>query len=317
MPIDIRNGRYLIAREPVAMNLALADHVEVADRERRREEQRDVDQQHLVPAHVVADHHGREHQHREDAHQRVVEVRGQVEERLRLHAERQVRAQNPRQQLAARLHGSLRPAVLLRLERVHLDRHFGGGDQVGEEDELPAAKLGAVAEIQILGQRIVLPAAGIVDRHAAPGPRRAVEVEEAAAAIAPAVLEDEVAVEQDRLNLRQQRVVLVDVAPARLHHADARIGEMRHQAGQEVRRRDEVRVEDGDELAARRLQPGFERAGLVPAAIRAVVVLDVDALRGKAPDRQLGDALRLVGRVVRAPGSRGDRAGIRCGRPPR
>ena len=153
------------AREPVAVNFPLTDHIEVADRERRREEQRDVDQQHLVPAHVVADHHGREHQHREDAHQRVVEVRGQVEERLRLDAERQVRSQNPRQQLAARLHGPLRPAELLRLEGVHLDRHLGRRDQVGEEDELPAAKLRAVAEIQILGQRVVLPAAGIVNRR--------------------------------------------------------------------------------------------------------------------------------------------------------
>ena len=78
----------------------------------------------------------------------------------------------------------------------------------------------------------------------------------------------------------------------------ARVGEVRHQPGQEVGGRDEVGVEDGDELAARRLQPGLERARLVPGAIGAVEVLDVDALRGEAPDRQLGDAARLVGRVV-------------------
>ena len=45
-------------------------------------------------------------------------------------------------------------------------------------------------------------------------------------------------------------------------------------------------------------RPGLERARLVARAIGAVVILDVHALRGKAPDRQLGDALRLVGRIV-------------------
>ncbi len=80
----------------------------------------------------------------------------------------------------------------------------------------------------------MLPAAGIRDGRAAPDARRAVEVEKAAGAIAAAVLEDEVAVEQNRLDLRQQRVVLVDVAPARLHHADVRVDEVRHQLDEEV-----------------------------------------------------------------------------------
>ena len=62
--------------------------------------------------------------------------------------------------------------------------------------------------------------------------------------------------------------------------------------------RDEVGVEDADELAARDLEPRFERAGLVAGAIRAVDVLDVDALRGVAAHRQVGDAARFVGRVV-------------------
>ena len=47
------------------------------------------------------------------------------------------------------------------------------------------------------------------------------------------------------------------------------VGEMRHQAGQEVRGRDEVGVEDRDELAARDLQPGLERARLVAACDRS------------------------------------------------
>ncbi len=73
---------------------------------------------------------------------------------------------------------------------------------------------------------------------------------------------------------------------------------MWHQPDQEVLRRDEVRVEYRDERAARDFQPGFERACLVARAIRAVVVLDVDAFSREAPDGQLGDGPRLVGRIV-------------------
>ena len=76
-------------------------------------------------------------------------------------------AENPRQQLETRLHRALGPAVLLRLEGVHLHRHFGRGDEVGQEDELPALQLRAVAQVEIFGQRVVLPAAGIVDGRAA------------------------------------------------------------------------------------------------------------------------------------------------------
>ena len=165
MPIAMTNGRYFSRVRPVRVQLALADHVEVGHRHRRREEQRHVDEQHLVPAHVVADDHRREHQHREHDHQQVVEVGGEVEERLDLDLERQIRAQDRRQQLAAGLDRALGPAVLLRLEGVHLDRHFGRRDEVGQEDELPAAQLRAVAQVEILGQRVVLPAARVVDRR--------------------------------------------------------------------------------------------------------------------------------------------------------
>src|SRR5205823_1991769 len=128
--------------------------------------------------------------------------RREVKERFRLDGERQLRPQQPRQQFAARLDGSLRPPVLLTLERVHLDRYFGRRDEVGQEHEPPAAQLRAVTEVEILGERVVLPAAGVLDRRAAPDTRGAVEIEEAAAAVAAAVLQHEMPVEQDGLNFR-------------------------------------------------------------------------------------------------------------------
>ena len=140
--------------------------------------------------------------------------------------------------------------MLLALEGVHLHRQFGRRHVVGQEDELPALQLGAVAEVEVLGERVVLPAAAVDDRLAPPDAGGAVEVEEAAAAVAAAVLEHEVPVEEDRLDLREQRVVLVEVAPARLHHRHLVVGEVVDGLLQEVGPRDEVGVEDGDELAA-------------------------------------------------------------------
>jgi hypothetical protein len=77
--------------------------------------------------------------------------------------------------------------------------------------------------------------------------------------------------------------------------ADLRIGEVVDGPHQEVRLRQEVGVEDGDELAPRHRQPGFERAGLVAGAIDAVHVLDVDALRGIA--RTASSAISRVSSV--------------------
>jgi hypothetical protein len=89
------------------------------------------------------------------------------------------------------------------------------------------------------------------------------------------VLEDEVAIEQDRLYPREQRIVLVDVAPARLDHTDLRVGEMMNRTEEELGRRYEIGVENGDELAGRVLHPHLERARLEPAAVGPVVVLDI------------------------------------------
>jgi hypothetical protein len=221
-----------------------------------------------------------------------------VEERFRLHLERRVRAQDARHELQEGLDGPLGPAVLLALERVHLDRQLGRRHVVGQEDELPAPELGAVAEVEILGQRVVLPPAAVADRLAAPDAGGAVEVEEAAAAVAAPVLEDEVRVEQDRLDLGEERVVLVDVAPAGLHQRHLGVGEIVDRALQEVGLRDEVGVEDRDELPAGDLHGLVERPGLVAGAVGAVDVLDVQALRGVAAHGELGDLPGFVGGVV-------------------
>ncbi len=73
---------------------------------------------------------------------------------------------------------------------------------------------------------------------------------------------------------------------------------MRQQPVQKVGGRQEVGVEDADVAAPRHCQSSLERAGLVAGSIRAVDVLDVDALRHMPPHRQLRDLAGFVGRVV-------------------
>jgi hypothetical protein len=114
--------------------------------------------------------------------------------------ERQVRLQQIRQDLLAGLNRSLGPAMLLRFERVHFHRHFGRRDQVGQEQKLPAAQLRAIAQVEIFGEGVVLPAARFVDARPAPQTGGAVEIKETTAAAAGGLLEEKVAVEEHRLD---------------------------------------------------------------------------------------------------------------------
>ena len=58
---------------------------------------------------------------------------------------------------------ALGPAELLALKRVHLDGQLGGRDDIRQVDKLPAAELCAIRKIHVLGQRVVLPAARVLD----------------------------------------------------------------------------------------------------------------------------------------------------------
>ena len=67
---------------------------------------------------------------------------------------------------------------------------------------------------------------------------------------------------------------------------------------EEIGRRNEVGVEDRDELAGRRLQTFLQRAGLVSVPVRAVAILDRMTHRLIACAQRLGERMRLVGGIV-------------------
>jgi hypothetical protein len=112
------------------------------------------------------------------------------------------------------------------------------------------------------------------------------------------VLDHEVTVEHHALHLGEHGVVTVQVAPARLHHADLRVGEVVHEVQHDARRRHEVGVEHEGVVALCVGQTLFERAGLVARAIGAMAERDVVAALAQLFGLLARDAGRLVRGVV-------------------
>ena len=144
----------------------------------------------------------------------------------------------------------------------------------------------------------MLPSAGILDGRAPPDSGRSVEVEEAAAAIARGVLDDEMAVEEDRLRLGQVRRVAVQVLPPDLHHPDPRIREEVDAPQEEIRPGDEVGVEHRHEFAVRDAQTFLQRSRLEAVAVFASQIGDVVPGGAGTLHGLQSDPLRFVRGIV-------------------
>ena len=237
-------------------------------------------------------------QHGQRQQERIARVVRQVDHRLELDSGRERARDDRRQQLAGGLDRPLRPAPLLRLERLDVRGQLGRGHVPGIVDEAPAPELRPIAEVEVLGERVVRPAARILDAGTPPDAGRSVEVEEQAAAHPRLVLEQELGVEHDGLGRGHDRAIAVEMAPARLDHPDPGIGEMPRRAQEEVAGRHEVGIEDRHPFPARAGEPGRERPGLVPGPRVAVQQPDVEASRPMARDGGGEKRARLVGGVV-------------------
>src|SRR5690348_3943619 len=156
---------------------AFGGEIETGDGASGRQKQREVNQEHLEPALIEADDHRGKQNHGEQNHQRVADVGGEVEKRFGFNVAGNVGAQDARKDFEGGLHQALGPARLLGFEGVHLDGQLGGAINFGKINEFPAAKLSAIGEIGVFGERVVLPAAGIFDGGAAPDAAGAIEIE--------------------------------------------------------------------------------------------------------------------------------------------
>jgi len=110
------------------------------------------------------------------------------------------------------------------------------------------------------------------------------------------MLYHEVAVEEDRLTLGEDRGVAVEVVPADLDHAHLLVGEIVDDVLENIARGNESASKNGDEFPRRDLHAGFEGAGFIAFAIGAVDVFD----RITLGDPLLASVTRDVGRVVGA-----------------
>src|SRR6202167_54621 len=197
-----------------------------------------------------------------------------------------------------RLHQTLGPTSLLRFECVHFHRQLGGTLDVRQIKEMPAAELRAVRKVRVFGKRVVLPAAGILHRVAAPDTRSAVEIEEQTAAITRTMLDDEVSVQQNGFDFRQCGIIAIDIAPARLHHGEFSVREIGHRAAQKIRGRNKVRIEDGHKFTVRGFQAFLQRARFIAFAIVAMDVADGHSEGAVAFYTVAGDLAGLGGRIV-------------------
>ena len=276
----------------------LRHQIEQHHRNRREKENRHVDDIVAVLAEVrMAVLVGIDQEAQANEHQ-IGKVGGQVGGGLHFDEEGHVGPPDGGQDFFAHLDGTLGPAVLLALEAVHIDRQFGRGFHVIEENEAPALELGAVAEVHVLGEGVMLPAARIGDAGFAPDAAGAVESEEASRAIARGLLEFEVAVEEHRLNAGEHVEGAVEVAPTGLNQADAFVGEIVDGFLQQVRIGDKIGIEDEQVLALGSLGAVFQRAGLVAGAVAAVDVLGVEAASPQARDAAAADFHGLVGGII-------------------
>src|SRR5205814_4025972 len=163
---------------------------------------------------------------------------------------RQLTQPNFRQQLFTSMDGYFRPTMLLGLEAIHIDRKFRRGHNVGKENKFPPRQLRAITQIQILRQRVVLPAARLFNARFSPEPGCSVEVEKATTARTRGLFEDEMAVKKHRLHPGEQGIAAIQMAPARLNHPHLRIGKEIDRLAQQMRRRNKIGIENTDEFTA-------------------------------------------------------------------
>src|SRR5580700_2096579 len=186
-----------------------------------------------------------------------------MKESLGLNKKRNIRSENLGQDFLCRLHQALGPSRLLRLEAVHIHRQFGSALNFRQVKKFPALQLRAVRKIGVFREGVVLPAAGGINRRAAPNAGGPIKVEKCSPARAAAMLNYEMPIEQNRLHARQKGIVAVQIRPPRLHHPDlafARgIKKIRDRASKKISLWDKIRVENCHELALRRLQPILQR----------------------------------------------------------
>lgn len=276
----------------------LGNHVKDDDRYRGEKENRHIDDVVGELAEIRLPLLVRVDQEAKDDEQKVCEIGSEVGSRFHFHIKRYLCAPDGGQYFFADLDGPLGPAVLLALETVHVDRKFSRGFDLIEEDETPALELGAVAEIHVFGQCVVLPTSGISDARFAPDPAGAIEGEESARAVACGLLQFQMAVEKHGLDAGQHVECAVQVAPSGLDHPNVGIGEVMDGFFEQFRFWHEIGVQNQKVFALGGFGAVFQCSRLEPGAIGAVDVFRIETALFQAINTGPADVHGLVGGII-------------------
>src|SRR5205823_2211069 len=149
-----------------------------------------------------------------------------------------------------------------------------------------------------LGQGVMLPAARLFNARFSPESGRSVEVEKATAARARGLFENEMAVEKHRLHAGEQGITAIQMAPARLNHPHFRIGKEIDRLAQQMRRWNEIGIENTNEFTARGSQPSFQGARFEAGAIDSMNQFDIETALTQFRCTIRRNLLRVIGRIV-------------------
>src|SRR5437588_9225655 len=189
--------------------------------------------------------------------------------------------------------------MLLGLEAIHIDRQLCRGNNVGQENKLPAGQLRAITQIQVLGQRVMLPAAGLFNARFSPEPGRSVKVEKATTARARGLFENEMAVEKHCLHSGEQGIAAIQMAPARLNHPHLRVGKEIDCLAQQMRWRNKIGIENTYEFSARGSQASLQRARFEAGAIDPMNQFDIETALTQFRRTIRDNLTRVVGPIVK------------------
>ena len=125
------------------------------------------------------------------------------------------------------------PSELLRPYPVHFHRQLGWGFDILQVDNLPIFQLRPIAEVKVLRESVRLRATGVVDGLLSPDTGSTVKLQKMLSRFSAHLLNGEMDIQLQGLQLSEQRIVLVEVGPACLHHTDLVILEIRNGVLQE------------------------------------------------------------------------------------
>ncbi len=113
---------------------------------------------------------------------------------------------------------ALGPSELLGFDCRKNRRQFCWGFDFRSVYKLPSFSLGTVTQIQILGERVILPVSCIQNATFPPNSCRPIEVDKGPLLVSPRLLNQEMGIQGKSLQLCEDGIVLIEVRPAALHH---------------------------------------------------------------------------------------------------